>query len=246
MTSIIHENIENLTSLWQKVGEKAGAYHSEPAYDFCALNYSDWPNRLWFHDEVTGDSLRAAKNELRATPTKLVIPYFDVYQPPADDLFAAQGFEKLSEQVGMSLQITQPYEVTETVSLERVSTRAMALLWETVFRQAFGYKISHELLLPDYEDIRFLLAFHTGKPIGTVLLHNFPKTIMGIHSMGIIPEMRGKGFAEQMMRAILNQAVEQGFERATLQASSMGKGLYLKLDFEQQFVMSNYGLPLVA
>ncbi len=77
-------------------------------------------------------------------------------------------------------------------------------------------------------------------------MHNFPQTIIGIHSMGIIPEMRGKGFAEQMMRTILNQAVEQGFERATLQASSMGKGLYLKLDFEQQFAMSNYGLPLVT
>ena len=60
--------------------------------------------------------------------------------------------------------------------------------------------------------------------------------------MGVIPEMRRKGFAEQMMVNLLHWSTEQQFTYATLQASAMGKGLYLKLGFEEQFTMKNYSL----
>lgn len=243
MTSLTQENFENLTTLWQKVGEKSGAYQAGLQYDFCAINHSDWPNRLWFREEINEHKLTAAKNELRAAATRLVIPYVDGDGRSAGELFAAQGFEQLFEQAGMSLRLTQSFDVTETIHFEQVSGKTMARLWEKVFRQAFNYKISHELLLPDYEDIRFLLAFHDGEAVGTVLLHHSPRAILGIHSMGIIPEMRGKGFAEQMMRIILNQALEQSVDWAMLQASSMGKGLYLKLGFAEQFIIKTYGLP---
>lgn len=58
--------------------------------------------------------------------------------------------------------------------------------------------------------------------------------------MGVIPAMRRKGLAEQMMRRILNQSLAQGFRYAMLQASAMGKGLYQKLGFTEQFVLKNY------
>lgn len=246
MDHLSHQNIENLTALWRKIGERAGGYSAGAEFDCCVLDHSDWPNRLWFHQDVTAGGIAAAKKELLSRSTRLVVPYWAIYQRRADGLFQATGFEPLFEQVGMSLRLTQAYAVTETLVLKQVSTNEMALLWETVFRQAFGYTISHELLLPDYGDIRFLLAFRADKPVGTCILHNSPQTVMGIHGMGIIPEMRGKGFAEELMRIILNQAVEQGVEWATLQASAMGKGLYLKLGFQEQFVMRNYGLPLPA
>ncbi|MBO0931962.1 GNAT family N-acetyltransferase [Fibrella aquatilis] len=243
MTSLIHENTGNLTSLWQKVGEKAGGYTAGLAFDSCALYHTDWPNRLWFHQDVTAEGLAAAKSDLTTLPTKLLIPCWDDDQERAGALFERAGFRKVSEQVGMSLRLTRTYVVAQTLSLVPVSTTELAILWEAVFNQAFRYQIGHELLTPTYPDIRFLLAFHQGKAVGTVLLHHAPKPIIGIHSMGVIPEMRGKGFAEQMMILLLNQALEQEIDYAVLQASAMGKGLYLKLGFDQQFVMSNYSLP---
>jgi len=59
---------------------------------------------------------------------------------------------------------------------------------------------------------------------------------------GIIPEQRRKGFAEQMMVNILSQSAEQGFKYSTLQASELGKGLYLKLGFKEQFIIKSYSL----
>ncbi len=54
--------------------------------------------------------------------------------------------------------------------------------------------------------------------------------------------MRKRGFAEQIMKRLTNMAVENGSEYVTLQASDMGKNIYLQLGFEEQFVIKNYFL----
>lgn len=141
----------------------------------------------------------------------------------------------------MSLKLGRPYKKSEALLLKKVSGEEGALLWEKLFGQAFGYKISHRLLLPDYESTSFLLALHKDGPVGTAILHN-TGTVAGIHAMGIVPEMRRRGFAGQMMINLLHQCTEQGFKYAALQASDMGKGLYQKLGFEELFTMKNYVL----
>ena len=240
--NLIQKNIDNLTSLWRKVGEREHAHTSGDDFDFSAINYSEWPNRLWFHHDLNENSLKAAKNQLLSSSTKLIVPYWDIYQSQSYGLLEANGFEKLSEQVGMSLKLTQSYEKIEPLRLEIVTSKESAILWEELFLQAFNYRISHKLLLPGHEDIDYLIAYHKNEPIGTGIFHYSGDAVVGIHSMGIIPEMRRKGFAKQMMINMLSQSSKRGFKYATLQASDMGKGLYLKLGFEEQFIIKNYAL----
>lgn len=239
---LVQKNIENLSSLWRTVGEKFHSHTSGPDFDYSVISSSEWPNRLWFHHDIQEKSLEEVKNVLRTMPTRLVIPYWDIYQSHAYELLEANGFEKLFEQVGMSLNLAQAYKEAEGLHVEKVSSEEGALLWESLFKEAFGYNINHTLLLPNDDNISFLLAFYHQKPVGTAILHQTPGAVVGIHAMGIIPEMRRKGFAEQTMHHILNQSIEQGYKYATLQASLMGKGLYLKLGFEEQFIMKNYVL----
>lgn len=240
---MVRENIANLTSLWQIVGKKANAYVAETYFDYCAVDNSEWPNKLWFHKDLNKSSLVAAKKQLLATDVELSIPYFDVYESQSYELLEADGFEKRSKQISMSLDLTQPYEKSSTIRTERVANARTALLWEQLFQRAFNYKIDHQLLLPHYEHTDYLIAYdQEDQPVGTAILHYTEDSIVGIHAMGIIPEMRRKGLAEQMMRDILNQSWKQGFRYATLQASAMGKGLYEKLGFVEQFVMKNYVL----
>lgn len=141
----------------------------------------------------------------------------------------------------MSLKLDTPYEKTG-LHMEKVSNKSDALLWEKLFMQVFNYRISTEILLSSYEKIEYLIAYHENEPIGTGILYNDGNKIIGVHSMGIIPTMRRKGLAEQMMINMLDQSVGKGFEYATLQASDNGKGLYLKLGFEEQFTLKNYVL----
>jgi len=44
------------------------------------------------------------------------------------------------------------------------------------------------------------------------------------------------------MKLLINIAVENGNEHITLQASNMGKNLYIKLGFKEQFSIKNYTL----
>ncbi len=65
---------------------------------------------------------------------------------------------------------------------------------------------------------------------------------MGVHSVGIPPEMRRKGYAKQIMKLLINSAVDNACDYMTLQASDMGKNLYLNLGFKEQFTIKNYKL----
>ena len=51
-TNLIQANIENLTSLWQTASEPINSYFKETKFDYSLIEYSEWPNRLWFHEEI--------------------------------------------------------------------------------------------------------------------------------------------------------------------------------------------------
>ena len=241
--NLIRANITNLTSLWQTVGESADAYYPMADFDYCAISYSEWPNKLWFHHDLTEDTLQAARQRLRSTPVKLGVSYFDIYSSQSYELLETYGFGQQSEQIGMVLTLSQSMGQPDTLHLERVAGESAARQWEDLFQRAFGYHISYRLLLPHYAGTSFWTAYRQPhEPVGTAVLHHSDDKVIGVHSMSILPEMRRKGLAEQMMQHLLNQSSTQGFEYVTLQASDMGKGLYLKLGFQEQFVMKNYSL----
>ena len=239
---LLHNNIHNLTSLWKTVGQAVGAYRSTPGFDVCVVDDSEWPNKLWFHGDINDERLTAAKDQLRAFPTAVGVPYFDIYRSQSYQRLETNGFEQQSEQIGMVLPLSQPLEQSDTLRIERVTDEPIARGWEAIFQRAFGYHISYRLLLPAYEKTSFWMAYYQDKPVGTAILHHTDERVMGVHGMSVLPKMRRKGLAEQMMRQLLNQSLDRGFQYATLQASAMGKGLYQKLGFQEQFVMKNYTL----
>lgn len=240
--NLVKENIENLTSMWRLVNKNVNAHHVEVEFEFGAINYSEWPNRLWFHRDINEHDLKIAKRAILNSSSDLIIPYWDIFQSQSYELLEESGFEKRLEQVGMSLKLATSYQQVPTLTIEKVNNKKNAKQWEELFIQAFNYKIDHKVISANQHDLDFLIARHDHEPVGTALLHASEDNIMGIHSMGIIPEQRRKGFAEQMMVNILSQSAEQGFKYSTLQASELGKGLYLKLGFKEQFIIKSYSL----
>ncbi|MGL1888922.1 MAG: GNAT family N-acetyltransferase [Reichenbachiella sp.] len=240
--NLVKENIENLISMWKLVNENMESHHVESEFEFGALNYSQWPNRLWFTGELTESDLIKAKEVIQNSSTKLIIPCWDIYGSQPDELLEKHGFEKRLQQVGMSLKLGSSYPGDATLTLEKVDNETKAQRWEQLFFKAFKYKIDQRVISSNQHDLDFLIASHNGEPVGTVILHASGKNVIGIHAMGIIPEKRRKGFAEQLMRNILNQSVARGFKYSTLQASELGKGLYSKLGFSEQFIIRSYEL----
>ncbi len=235
------ENINNLTSIWKSIGQIHQAHTSTLNIEWVDMQDKTWPNRLWLTSPVTSKLLEQAKQHLQSTSTQILIPYYSTESEPTETLFNASGFKSLFHQIGMSLKLENPFQVESSVQLKRVNTKEDAKLWSTFFEQSFGYFISPETIANTCHSIEYYITYSGEAPIGTLILHT-TNAIIGVHAMGIIPQMRRKGYAEQIMKTIINQAIEQDLDYMTLQASEVGKKVYDKLGFTTDFVLNTYGL----
>jgi GNAT superfamily N-acetyltransferase len=235
----IQANIDNLTALWKQASLPFDGYSEAGAFDYCEVQHSEWPNRLWFNTDITPELLTAAAAQIADRPVTFTLPYWDIYHSDGYTLLDTPAFEKKTEQIGMSLKLDQPFQQTIHLEHRRVADQAAAKLWSDLFKQAFGYYISEEILTRTCNDIEYYIAWNNAQPVGTAILYN-TANVAGIHAVGVIPEMRRKGFADDMMAFVLNRAIALHAEYATLQASAMGKGLYLKLGFKEEFSIKNY------
>ncbi|SFW57147.1 Acetyltransferase (GNAT) domain-containing protein [Sinomicrobium oceani] len=238
---IAEANIQNLTSLWATVSSNAGSYHPGSAFDYALIPDSDWPNRIWHKGIHTPGDVENISRIIRSVPQKLTFPCWDIYGGIPKALLAQHGFIRTFEQVGMSMPLEQELPQLHRLDIRPVSDAYEARSWASLYPKAFGYRIADHILRAAPEHTDFYIAYYQHKPVGTAILH-YTGSIAGIHGVGIIPEMRRNGFAGEIMNSVLNIARSKGAKTATLQASSMGKGLYVKMGFATQFIMENYQL----
>ena len=182
-----------------------------------------------------------AKEKMQSGEAKLSVPYWDIYGSKSYTLLEKHGFSLKFEQIGMGLKLENKFNNSGTLKLKRVETKQEARLWSETFENSFGYLIHPSLFDSMPLATNCFVAYQQDDPVGTGILHT-TGLVTGIHSVGIVPEHRRKGYADEIMKQLLNKAIAGGSEYATLQASSMGKGLYLKLGFESQFAIRNYAL----
>ncbi|GGF16498.1 GNAT family N-acetyltransferase [Flavobacterium limi] len=237
---LIKDNIDNLTGFWKTAGIPFLSYHKKDAFEYCKINHSGWPNKLWFREDFTAETLVEIIETVQSN-SDLVIPYWNIFESNSNEFLEQNGFEIKSEQVGMFLKLDQKFELQNKLTYKKVSNEEEAKIWSELYPKAFGYVISKEILVQDYENASFYLVSFQQEPIGTFMLYQTGNTI-GIHGVGVIPEMRRKGFAEEIMKFAINLAIDSNLEYAQLQASVMGKDIYTRLGFEDLFVIRNYVL----
>ena len=239
--NIINANIDNLISLWKIAGVSHESFFTQEKFDYCFIDNSDWPNRLWFNQSIDNELIILAKEIISSITIPLTIAYWDTGRNSSFIELESQGFIKLFEQVGMSLKLDKQLNIESDLDLHLVSNKSEANTWAKLFTKSFGYKILSDTIIKTISEIDYYIAYSQNTAVGTAISYK-TNDIMGIHSVGIPPEMRRKGYAKQIMKLLINDANKKGCEYMTLQASDMGKSLYLNLGFEEQFAIRNYGL----
>ena len=231
-------NIDNLTSLWKDAASYYNGNMSNAYYESAYIKSSAWPNKVWAKGSAPLLSFEKAKSELENITSGLTYVHF---YPITDEgsTTPLANFQLKSVQYGMSLPLNTPFNATKRLSLTRVNEQGAAILWSNSFEKAFGYNISPDTLLKSHETIPYYLIYFQGSLIGTAILWQTGK-VAGIHSLGILPEHRKKGFATEAMYQVLNEAMAHNASLAVLQASEMAKGLYAKMGFSLDFMMENY------
>lgn len=236
----VKTNIYNLTSLWEIAGNSLHAFHNRGGINYCYISGSQWPNRVWSTQELEENLLLQIK-EIIKNNNELGFSRFEMMKDSELKSFTKAGFAIKSTQYGMSLPLQKPFVTSSEMKFHRVENERDSRIWGEAFAQSFGYIISDEIILKTQREIPYLLVYNDDKLIGTIILFHTKETA-GIHSLGVIPKMRGRGFATEIMYHVLNKALTLGATLAVLQASEMAKPLYKKLGFSLDFFMKNYQL----
>jgi len=238
--NLIKDNIDNLTALWRTVATPLLSYHKFDPFEFSQIKNSGWPNRLWFREDIKEENLPQIMEIMEKNPG-LVIPYWDIFGSNSSEFFENKGFKIRIQLMAMALKLDKKFTLQNKLNFKRVLNEEDAKTWSDIYPLSFSYVISKETLVHNYENVKFYLVHFEEKPIGTLTLFQ-TGNIMGIHGVGVIPEMRKKGFAEEIMKFAINEAIDAGCEYAQLQASALGKGIYTRLGFEDLFLITNYQL----
>ncbi|MFJ1426692.1 GNAT family N-acetyltransferase [Capnocytophaga canimorsus] len=241
----IHKNIQNLFSLWEIVSNCGGEYYQSEKISVAKIPNSEYPNRIWLNKyptKLTTETIQKIKTIALQNKETLSFSLF------TDDLHFAEeeqllrnGFMKKSEQYGMSFTLKEKLPIERRLHFQLVQDKEQSQLWSDVFLKSFGYKISAESIYQSSAKIPFYILYFQKDILGTVLTYP-TENIIGVHSLGILPEFRKLGFAEEVMTILINQSIDRQCETMTLQSSAMGRNLYLKLGFEEDFLMMNYVL----
>lgn len=237
----IESNIINLTSLWKSATQPFNTYNEDKNIGYCFVPNSQWPNKIWLKKEHNPEILNEIKLLLKSEMDGLAFTYFDLETSGKNLVFDYHDFDETSIQFGMSLTLSEKVKISKQLKFKLVTNTKDSQKWSQSFYKTFGYIISEETLNKTYHHINYYVIYDQENIIGTVIEHQTNSTI-GIHGLGILPNMRGKGYATQIMHHILNKGLEQRCNLATLQASKMAKSMYEKMGFKTEFIMRNYKL----
>ncbi|MBJ6367035.1 GNAT family N-acetyltransferase [Snuella sedimenti] len=230
-------NINNLTQLWQVAGQSFKSYFKEASIYYIYITNSEWPNRIWTDASISEDIVHSIQSKMDGNAT-LTFSYFNDKKTKSP-LVDYKCFSLKSVQYGMSLTLKGKFMTQIPLEFKRVTNKSSAQKWHKTFYEAFNYNISTETIIKTKNDIQYVLVYHKKAIIGTVLLFT-TNHVIGIHSLGIRPKHRKKGYANEIMHQVLNMAIDQKVSIATLQASEMAKGMYEKMGFTIDFLMENY------
>lgn len=216
ISSGINYGVFNTVLLKNRVDseELLNSYISD-AYDFFGSRHERWS--FWACHDLLGPGLQRRLRRLMeyrrlrllSEPPGMVAPYL---QPPRRDLPdldirpVISPRERLAFAAILSTTFDLPYSIcVDIYSLERS--------WSGGYRGWVGYV--------------------DGEPVVSTACV-VASDVVGVYSVGTMPNWRRRGYAEQLMRTVLGQlAQETGIERTILQATTEGFHLYQRMGYRR-------------
>lgn len=234
-------NIDNLTSLWRKMGVE-----NNPTAALDGLSVSQtWPNRFWFDWSASPNQIAAIDKLLPQLPARALVPVWMGAGEKSAQLernLLGEGLSVSFQQLAMYLDLqTAQREQVPALDITKVQTQQDLEAWTATASAAFGYWIditAIENLVTD-TDVTLLLVKQDGASVATALVYK-TGAIIGVHLVGVPQAYRGLGLARGVMQYVINLSIDLGGDFLMLQASAAGEPLYRQLGFVPQFMIKNY------
>lgn len=227
-------NIDNLIGLWQLMGATQvaeGLYRS-----------TRWPHRCWHSPDRQAAE---GRNAIACIPAHYLFPVWHAGESSRvlESALSQHGLEVGLEQLAMILPLEAytPPPADARLNVSLIDSRQQARQWSDLCGRAFGYRLDVDVIdqLRRQADVEVLWARGEGRPLATAILYR-TGPVMGVHQVGVPPELQGQRIAYAFMCALLARAQSAGAEYVCLQASAAGEPLYRKLGFQPQFSIRSY------
>lgn len=166
-----------------------------------------------------------------------------------NNIFRELGLQSIGDPPGMELpDLPAPRRRLPDLEMRPVAdaeTRTgFARLANACFRLPMGFaSAAYENVEAWRHPLKMWTAWEGGRVVAsaaTVAAHG----ALGIYSVGTLPELRGRGYAEAVMRRAIAEARAQGAEGPlVLQSSPAGLNLYRKLGFKTTTRFAVFATP---
>lgn len=164
-------------------------------------------------------------------------------------IFNRCGLRPLTEAPGMHAdRLAAPERVLPEVDVRPVADQATrtAFAWIT----SVAFDIPHAICAAIYDSERswsgdFLgyVGYVHGQPVTTTAIV-IASDVVGVYSVGTLPHYRGLGYAEAIMRKVLEDTRKtSGLERTILQSTAAGLRLYERMGYRK---ITNFNVYITA
>ncbi len=214
---------------------------------FCGLNYAAF-NAALLAQPVEGDAseldrlIQAAAARFDARSLRWT--YWlceDFLNPPlrrqASRIFHRRGLRPLTEAPGMYTErLAPPHRKLPSLEIRPVADAQTRSAFADIMSASF--EIPHSISASVYglerawnSSFRGFVGYASGKPVTTAAAV-ITGDVAGLYSVATVPQHRRLGFAEAIMRQVVQEAYQTaGVTRTVLQATSSGYSLYEKMGY---------------
>ena len=118
MTTTKQLNISNLLDLWKNATQPFKTFNEDEYIGFCFIKNSQWPNKIWLKQTHSTNILNDVSLLLKSGLDNLTFSYFDEDSEKVNLIFDYYGFNQVSYQYGMSLNLKElnPFEIKTTLN----------------------------------------------------------------------------------------------------------------------------------
>lgn len=212
-------------------------------------------NLAHFTDASSADGIEDAKAFFK----RFGVPFrwlFGATSTPRDlpERFEAAGFIEISNTSGMALDIATMRDEPTTIpglDVREVADRSELRAWLEVCRISFpfdpveaaAWRRAHEPLgWGDDSPLHNYIAWLHGRAVAvSSLLHG--RHAAGIHNVGTVAEVRGRGIGRETTLAPLRDAGAAGYAVSVLGASPLGLPVYRRIGFVEICRNRHFGPP---
>ena len=249
-----YTTLESLTDLCKRLYEHIGLACGENEYFeyWASLPYLAHQNRLMLKSlpddpQAACDVLDEAVSIASCKSSPMFLSYCDDITFPLGEYLKSKGMTEVFCQAGMAYltgNVTPKQKQTVIeIGLDRLEE------WCRVCDKAFGKQddvMIYKKLLAD-EKCRFYACEADDSIVctGMYCIDDFGINT-GIHSIGTLPEYRGRGYAASVVSHIIAEAEKMNIPLLTLQASPLGEPVYSGLSFKKYTMIHSYARVKVS